>query len=127
MLSSQLEEANMFGDETKSDNVIKGEVIGLGERNKNIVRKERGKLGEFGKKIQIASVLKAENEELYTVQKYMEKISEQKLYIKRLEKNLEHTRRTCCNLRKELNVEKGKKKIEKSDLEIIKAVYNKYF
>ena len=127
MLSSQLEEASMFDDETKSVNVIKGEVMGLRERNINIARKERGKLGEFGNKIKIASVLKAENEEPNTVQEYIEKISEQKKYIKRLEKNLEHTRRTCCNLRRELNMEKGKKKIEKSDLEIIKAVYNKYF
>ena len=77
MLSSQLEEASMFDDETKSVNVIKGEVMGLRERNINIARKERGKLGEFGNKIKIASVLKAENEEPNTVQEYIEKISEQ--------------------------------------------------
>ena len=127
MLSSQLEEPSMFEDDSESVYVIKGEVNGIRERNVNIERKEKGKVGEFGKKLKTSSVLKAEVEELKTVQRYIEKISEQKRYIKRLEKNLEHTRRTCCNLRRELNTEKGKKKIEKSDQDIIKAVYKKYF
>ena len=109
MLSSQLEEAMIFQEELESGDMLKDEIHGIEEEDTNIIRME------------------AENEDYITGRKYRKKIEEQQRHIEQLEKNLQHTRRTCCRLRRELNQEKKKKKIEQGDLEVIKAIFKKYF